>query len=163
MRRIEEILKMPIITVQEGTRLGTVSGAELDMTEGRVAYIRYRGEGRNPEGLIPWSAIRSIGGDTLTVTSASEVLQSLRPQERETLAEYVGDRPVVTEGGTRIGTVSSYAIDEETGRILSYHVEQGGLIARLTNRGYEFPHEAIRAFGKDAIVVAEEVIPEEAA
>lgn len=163
MRRIEEILKMPIITVQEGTRLGTVNGAELDMTEGRVAYLRYRGEGRTSEGLIPWSAVRSVGGDTVTVTSAAEVLQSLRPQEQETLSEYVGDRPVVTESGVQIGTVSSYAFDEETGRILSYSVERRGLIGRLTNRGYEFPHSAILAFGKDAIVVADEVIPEEAA
>lgn len=163
MRRMEEVLNMPLVTVQEGTRLGRITGAELDTAGGWVRYLRFRGEGRGPGGMLPWIAVQNVGTDAVTVTSTSEVIPSLRQEDQDRLASHIGDRPVVTESGTELGRVVDYTFDVETGKVETYLVEAGGFLGRLSGRTYEFPHAAVRAFGKDAIVVADEVVPAERA
>jgi hypothetical protein len=48
-------------------------------------------------------------------------------------------------------------VDETSGRIGRYHVATGGFIGRLMRHELSFTQDAIRAFGRDAIVVADAV------
>jgi sporulation protein YlmC with PRC-barrel domain len=163
VKRIEELLGMPIVTLEEGTRLGRLKGVEVDTIDGRIRYLRLDGEGHRAEAVIPWDAVRAIGGDAITVESKDSVKETVLAADRDRLSSYVGDRPVVTESGNRLGTVTSYEVDERNGVIGAYHVAAGGIFGRLTGNEIVFPHAAVRTFGKDAIIVADEVSRRKAA
>lgn len=157
MKSIGDLLGMPIVALDQGTRMGKVNGAEVDAREGRLRYLHFDGEGGRADGVIPWEAVRAVGTDAITIESTSAARESLAHADRDCLTPHVGDRPVVTESGTRLGTVHTYDVDEVTGQVLVYHIHTGGLIGRLTRRELRFTHDQIRTFGKDAIIVADEV------
>jgi sporulation protein YlmC with PRC-barrel domain len=155
--RIGELKGMPMVSLAEGTRLGKLKGVEVDVREGFVRYLRLDGEGGRADGMIPWNMIHSFGKDAVTVDSAAVIRTGLAPTERDCVIPYVGDRPVVTESGTRLGTIEDYEIEIPSGRVLVYHLGSKGLINRLTGHHLSFPHAVIRTFGRDAIIVADEV------
>jgi sporulation protein YlmC with PRC-barrel domain len=163
VKRIEDLLGMPVLAVEEGARLGRLAGVEVDVIDGRIRYLRVDGEGRRAESFVPWDAVRSVGQDAITVDSRHSLKENLLSADRDRLSAYLGDRPVVTENGTRLGNVTSYEVDVESGAIARYHVAHGGIFGRLTGSEIVFPHQAIRSFGKDAIIVADEVAPRKAA
>ena len=156
MKSIHDLLGMPIVTVQEGIRLGTVRGVELDATASRIAYLHFDGADTRADGVVPWERVRTVGEDAITIQSLVEVLEAIPAAERDRVTPDVGDRPVMTESGTRLGRVTSYDVDEKTGLIERYHVATGGFFGRLTRSEISFPPSAVRAFGPDAMVVADE-------
>lgn len=151
MRPIEKLLDLPVVTVQEGRRLGTLAGVEIDPAEARVAYLRLHPEGHRGPTVIPWRAVQSIGPDVILIESEALLLQEVPANLRNQLTPHVGDRPVLTENGDHLGKVTSYDVDETTGVIARYRI--GGFLAQLRGNTAEFPPSAIRTFGRDAIIV----------
>jgi sporulation protein YlmC with PRC-barrel domain len=147
---------MPIVTVDEGQRLGRVNGVEYDPERGRIVYLKFEGDGRK-DGLVPWQSVRAVGHDAVTVQGLGSVQSGVAPAERDSLTPHLGDRPVVTESGERLGQITGYDFEELTGEVRRFHIATGGLLGRLTGRELAFPPEAIRTFGKDAIIVADTV------
>ena len=159
MKTIHDLLGMPVVTVGEGIRLGTLQAVEFDAAEGRIRYLHFKGAATRADGVLPWGAIRAVGADAITVESLAMVLEEVPAAEREEISPDVRHRPVLTESGTRLGKVTGYDVDEVTGRIERYHVATGGLFGRLTHSEIAFGREMVRAFGPDAIIVADEVCP----
>lgn len=147
---------MSIVTVAEGRRIGRVNGVELDTGEHRVRFLCYDGE-HLVDGVVPWERVRSIRGDAVTVDSISAIAEHVPAELGDRLTLRVGDRPVVTEDGNHLGTITGYDIDDISGRVLCYRIGARGLIARLTHRELSFPPESVRAFGRDAIIVVNTV------
>jgi uncharacterized protein YrrD len=162
MRNIKDLMGMDVMTVREGNRLGRLSGVEIDPVEGRLRYLRFDADGRREGGLLPWEAVHSIGHDAVTVDSAASVLETLPGEVRDHVTSQVGDRPVVTESGQRLGQISGYELDEVTGRITRYMVTPDAFFQRLAGRTLDLDPNVVRTFGRDAIIVADEVIPADA-
>lgn len=161
MRSIESLLGMPILSADEGSRLGSLGGVEISPEEQRIIYLCVDPSGKFRRGVIAWSDLTQVGTDALLVRSASVLRPEVAPIDRERLVSRLGDRPVLTEGGRRVGHISDYDVDEATGRIVRYHIPVGGLLAHLRHQTISFGPEAIRTFGKDAILVAEDAFPDE--
>ena len=157
MKSLHDLMGMPIVTVQEGLRLGTLKGVEFNAADGQIRYLHFDGADTRGDGVLAWASVRSVGKDAITVESLSAVLDAVPNAEREEVTPDVRNRPVMTESGTRLGKVTSYDIDETGGRIGRYHVATGGFVGRLTHQELTFTQDAIRAFGRDAIIVADEV------
>lgn len=157
MKTIQELLGAPLVTIQEGIRLGTLKGVDFDAVDGRIRYLHFDGAETRADGVVPWTAVRAVGADAITIEALADVLEAVPVAEREEVTPDVRDRPVITESGTRLGTVTGYDVDEATGRIERYHVATGGLLGRLTHKEITFSREGVRAFGRDAIVVADAV------
>lgn len=157
MKTIHDLLGMPLVTVQEGIRLGTLRGLEFSAADGRIRYLHFDGTDTRSDGVLPWASVRSVGPDAITIQSLADVLDAVPRAEREEVTSDVRDRPVMTEGGTRLGKVTGYDVNEVTGRIERYHVATGGLLGRLTHSELSFSQDVVRAFGQDAIIVADEV------
>ena len=157
MKSLHDLLGMPIVTVQEGLRLGTLKGVEFNAADGRIRYLHFDGADTRADGVLAWASVRSVGKDAITIESLAAVLDAVPHAEREEVTPDVRNRPVMTEGGTRLGKVTSYDIDETSGRIGRYHVATGGFVGRLTHQELTFTQDAIRAFGRDAIIVADGV------
>jgi uncharacterized protein YrrD len=161
--RIHEFIGMPVVALDDGVRLGTVRGVELDMSAGGIRYVRIRGEGRRGESVVPWSALHSVGRDAVTIESSSALLETIPGADRDSVIPHLGDRPVVTESGDRIGRLDDYEFDPQTGAILTYHLAPQGLLGRITGHRLQFPHASVRTVGADAIIVSDDVLPAEAA
>jgi len=159
MRTIEQLIGMPVLSIEEGEQLGKVEGVELDPTAGQIVYLRFKGEGRRPDGVISWNAVRSVGEDAVTVTSITDARDQVPADKRAALASRIGDREVHTASGSRLGRVVSYVLDEHNGRVVKYRVNCGGLLDHLLHKEVEFPHTAIRTFGHDVIIVDDSVLP----
>src|SRR5687768_14391269 len=99
VKRIEDLLGMPVMTLQEGVRLGKLKGVEVDTEDGRIRYVHFDAERHRPDGVIAWEAIRSVGANAITVESITSASETLPAAERDRLSPYLGDRPVVTESG----------------------------------------------------------------
>jgi len=108
--------------------------------------------------VVPWARLHSVGADAVTVDSHDALLKGVPPAERDGLTPHVGDRPVLTESGTRIGQITSYELDEKTGHLQRFHINTGGILGRLTHSEVVFGRGEIRSFGKDAILVADSVL-----
>jgi sporulation protein YlmC with PRC-barrel domain len=154
MKRIGDLLGKSIVSVAEGTRLGKLEGAMLDPQEGRIRYLRFDAEGHRANGVIPWEAVRSVGADAITVDSIQSARESIAACDRDRVLSSLGDLPVVTEGGERLGHIVDYDLDPATGQVLKYHVATGGFFGRITGREILVPAGAVRTIGKDAIIVA---------
>jgi uncharacterized protein YrrD len=148
---------MPVVSGESGSRLGTLEGVEIDPAAARIVYLRLDRPGRHAPSVLPWTAIQSVGSDVILVDGESSLQQEVSPVQRPLLTPHVGDRPVVTECGDRLGTISSYDVEETTGAIRSYRI--GGLLKGLFHSSVTFPPEAIRTFGRDAIIVDDAVAP----
>ena len=157
MKSFHDLLGMPLVTVQEGTRLGTLKGLEFNAADGQVRYLSFDGAETRADGVLPWESVRSVGADAITVESLAAVLAAIPSADREEVTLDVRDRPVLTESGTRLGKITGYDLDEATGRIERYHVATGGLFGRLTGSEVSFAQGSVRAMGQDAIIVADEV------
>lgn len=156
VKNIHHMLGMALITVREGIRLGTLEGVAIDTTDGRVRYLYFKGADARADGVVPWEAVRAVGDDAITVDALDTALATIPASDQEHLTCFVGDRPVVTEAGTRLGHVTTYDLDEVTGRIERYHVATGGFFGQLMNRELCFSRAAVRALGQDAIIVDQE-------
>ena len=159
MKSIHDLLGMELVTVGEGTKLGKLKGVEIDAQGGEIRYLQFDGEGDRADGFVPWSAVQSVGKHAITVHSSTDVVQTIPACDRDGVISHVGDRPVMTESGQRLGAIVSYDLDETTGRLECYHIGTGGFLGRLMGTEIRFSPAAIRAFGKDAIVVADSIVP----
>lgn len=157
MKTIRELMGMPLVTVQEGLRLGTLKGVEFSAADGQIRYLHFDGADTRADGVLPWASVRSVGSDAITIESLAGVLEAVPSADREEVTPDVRDRSVMTASGTRLGKVTGYDVDEATGRIERYHVATGGLLGRLTHRELSFSRAEIYSFGRDAIIVADEV------
>ena len=159
MKRTDELLGMPVLTVQEGARLGKLKGVEIAYRDGQILYVQFDGADGRPDGMVHWSKVRAIGADAITIESLAVIQECVDAGDRDRVTPRVGERAVVTESGTRLGHITNYDLDEATGQILRYHIATGGLLGRVLHTEVSFEQSAIRAFGEDAIVVSDEVLP----
>lgn len=159
MKTLQQLMGMPVVTVLEGLRLGTLKGVEFNAADGQIRYLLFDGADTRADGVVPWSAVRSVGADAITVESLAGVLDAVPAADREAITPELHDRTVMTESGTSLGKVTGYELDEATGRIERYHVATGGLLGRLTGSKVSFSRSEISAFGPDAIVVVDSVDP----
>ena len=76
--RIAQLQYKEIIDMASGARYGFASDVELDLERGAVEAVVIQGRprlwgllGREPDLVVPWSAVRRVGEDIILVDTAS--------------------------------------------------------------------------------------------
>ena len=93
--RVAELRRKEVISVKDGTRVGTVCDAEMDVESARLTAIVVYGRprlfgllGREEDVVIRWPDIQVIGEDTILVNYQERVRVRRR---RGLLASFFGD------------------------------------------------------------------------
>ncbi len=118
MKRLDEILGLPVILKQSGLKVGTVSGACLAQSGKAIAGLmieknHWRGKG----GFLPMNGTGLIGDVSVIAEGMNSHPKALTPLT-------LGQR-VVSIDGQRLGLLTNAMIDVETGEITAVEVSRG--------------------------------------
>ena len=76
--RLTELRYREVINISDGTRLGFVSDAILDLTSGPARFFGLFG--RESDYILPWESIARIGGDIVLIEGAAEIRRDRQPR-----------------------------------------------------------------------------------
>ncbi|MDI3339380.1 MAG: PRC-barrel domain-containing protein [Sphaerobacter sp.] len=158
----KQLKGLPVVTIDGGERLGTVNDVLVSTDERAVHALTVHSGGRfgGSTNVVEMAAVRSIGSDAVMVQDHT-ALQT--PEAAHRYRQYVplGDLSnlrVVNESGSRVGSVSSVRINEETGAITALEVVRVGMTGPFRSN-LVVPIDAVRSIGLDAVVVADAASP----
>lgn len=153
---------LPVISIADGERLGTVERTYVDPAGKRVLGVGYHvGGGLFTPEISPRldaDRIHSLGPDALMVVNKDAISGEKIDQafsNLTTLDDLVG-RAVLTRGGAALGKVDSVAFDERTYRLTEFDVSRGMMAGTRS-----IPAKQVKTIGLDYLIVADDVWPDE--
>lgn len=157
MRKSGELLGLPVISLEEGAKVGHIKG--LILNPGAKALVALVVEGRGvfkEQKFIPFAKVHSVGANAVTVSRGQNAQKAANLPEMVQLwkdrTPLIGAR-VVTESGDILGTVVDYGIDPATGAVAGLEIAPSSLGATLKGRSWLLAG-SLRTLGKEIIVVA---------
>jgi len=153
MKKTRELKGMPVLTLQEGERLGQVRDLILDPAARQVVALILDRRVGGEDQVVATANVRNVGAAAITVEDRGSLVSLGRIPRFQELAQ--GRKPlqgkmVITEGGTRLGHVDDMEVDVQTFRLVSL------VLKGFAGRGQSIAADRVRTIGADAIVVREE-------
>lgn len=151
MKKTQQILGLPVIEISTGNQVGNVSAVVINPDQGVVEYLlldreKWYGEMRS----LPYRSVLGVGEFAVTIQEGGDVFPVSDNPGLATILEksvHVVKAGVMTRSGQYIGTVTEYAVDEQSGRILGCEVnsEDGGV--------FVVPGEKVITYGSKFLVI----------
>lgn len=154
MKKTEQVIGLPVIDISSGSQLGMVTGVVVSPEQGGIECLLLSSLNWYEEmRALPFGDVLGIGEFAVTILNGDGVYRISSSPELITLLErgiQVIKAGVMTKSGKYIGTVTEYAIDELSGKIIGCHV--------TTEDGKEIvvPGEKAITFGAKYIVIEDE-------
>ncbi|ABZ82732.1 prc-barrel, putative [Heliomicrobium modesticaldum Ice1] len=157
MTKSQNIVGLAIISISDGRELGLVRDLIINPDQGAVEYLMVENEtwylGAQ---VIPFERLQGVGEYAVTIES-EEALQRLidLPDVLGLIQRQVKVKgtKVLTKGGRLIGLVSEYFVDVASGKIAGCLL----LPSRETLGARIIPAESVVTFGRDVLIVAEDL------
>jgi len=157
MKTLRDLKGMPVLSLQEGERLGQVRDLIVDPVAGQVVALVLDQRTSEREHLVVATAnIHSIGDAAITVEDRSRVVPLSRIPRFKELAQAgkpIRGKMALTESGSKLGHIGDLEIDPQTFRIVSF------LLKGFLRRGQALSAERVRTVGTDVVVVRDEPAP----
>lgn len=159
MKPSKKYLSLPIISLQEGQKIGYVKSLILDAAKKSLAAIVVDPKGLfKDQRIIPYSKVVSVGDDAITIDKVSHVektsnLPELLDMFKQKLS-IIGTK-IVTETGKTLGTADEYYVDPQTGEITQIEISGGKLEGILSGKAW-ISANCIITIGHDVIVAQKE-------
>jgi sporulation protein YlmC with PRC-barrel domain len=153
MKKTREFKGMPVMTLQEGERLGQVRDLILDPAARQVVALVLDRRAAKEDQVIATANVRNVGAAAITVEDRSSLVPLSRIPRFQELARSrkpIQGKMVISETGARLGQVDDLEVDVQTFRIVSLTLK-GTL-----GHGRVISAELVRTIGSDAIVVRDE-------
>lgn len=156
MKSSQQILGLPVLSIEEGREIGEVRYIILNPSRGAVDFLLISDDQWYLEHkLLAFKDVKAIGEYALTVAAASSLAPvSSSPGALELLKKdftLPGIR-VLTQGGRLVGSISEYYIDPSSGKITACRL--------LPLNGQEpghIPRSSILTYGSDYLVAVDNV------
>lgn len=159
MRRSRRFISMPVISLEEGLKVGSVKGLVVDPPNKKVAALVIEQKGWFKEmKYIPYNKIRSVGDDAITIDRSSGAEKGASLPEIIRLVKEkieVNGNKLVAENGTVLGFVDEFFIDEESGKIAGLEFAGKYIDSVIRGRAY-LDISFVRTLGKEVVVVTAE-------
>lgn len=155
MKSSQQILGLPVLSIEEGRYIGAVKHLVINPQPGRVDYILVEDKAWY-KGLkaVAFKDIQGIGETALTVAGASSLTSVAECAGAVNLMEKNISLPglkVLSNKGRLVGTVNEYFIDDSGGEIISCEFEPSN--SELPSD--TVPRKSILTFGCDFLIVEE--------
>lgn len=161
MRKSKQFTSLPVISLEEGKRIGTIKGLVINPAEKRVAALIVEQKGLfNDQKFIPYSKIRSVGEDAVTIHHGSFVQKGDNLPEIISLVKdkcKINGARIVTESGTLLGTVDDYYVDLTSGELVGMEFS-GGYVSGIFSGTAFLDIEHVLTIGKEMIVCSDEAV-----
>ncbi len=154
MATYSKVKGLSVITMAEGTKVGSVDELLVDPEAKAVRWMRMHTGGLFGErSWVPMDAVHGLTEDVVTVTGVDALQKPSETALVEGGRPVVGT-PVVTEAGQHLGQVRDYEFAPDTFALMSLAVPQGKLFSERT---LTIPANQVVTIGKDVVVVANAV------
>lgn len=158
MRKSRELIGMPVVSLEEGVKVGRITGLVVDPALKSVtALVVEKGGLSREQKFIPFPQIYSIGANAVTLNrSQSAVKGTSLPEILRLFKEkipVVGAK-VIAENGTILGNVIEYQFDTATGQIINIEIaptKRAAFFQGVKKLDSTF----IRTIGREIIVVSD--------
>ncbi|NLG36362.1 MAG: hypothetical protein GX549_00005 [Clostridiales bacterium] len=125
MRKARELIDMPILFLQEGLDTAGIRTLAVDPETLQTRYLAISdGSWYGPMALVPFEKVMAIGPDLVTVRTVEDTDRSTDIPTLQQLTPVWGIRAVDDMGAIR-GRVQDFIIDERTGRVDAFLLEDG--------------------------------------
>lgn len=149
---VDKLKGIAIVSVSEGSKLGTVSGTLFDPTSLRLTALEAKGG--NGRFIVPLGQVKAFGADAVTVeSSAGTQMAGESGASAEISIDTLRKHKVVDDAGSLLGTLHNLDIDPTSGEVSSIVVHKGGLLG-LGGESTTIPAAAIKSIGSELITVA---------
>lgn len=157
MKKSQEMLGLSIISIADGKEIGKVKDLVINSSQGAIEclvvdneawYLGFK--------MIPFAMVEGVGEYAVTIENESSITDSNDlPNVNELLKQNIkiAGTKVLTKKGKLIGTVTEYFIDEENGKIAGCEFAP----VNAPDKVKVIPAKAVVTFGKDVLVVAENI------
>ena len=160
MRKITELLGLPVINLATGEQIGEVQDIVIDVLNRRMLGVLLRHAGWFSSGKgIPFAHVHGITADSLTVENAAAIVrdEAFAAQGQTLRQEDIIGKHIVTAAGKTVGTLSDIYVDINTGRLTGCEISDSVIKDLLEGRrAISLPD--LQKIGKETVIVSE--VPE---
>ncbi len=159
MSRYSQVKGMPVITVEEGKKIGSIDDLLVDPERMQVLWLRLSsGSLLGDRTWVPADVVRSVGADAVIVDSNDAVRSSVDTHEAKDLrreGRRIVGTTVMTESGHKIGEANDYEFAPDTMAVTKVYLppESGFNLLRKSEGGKSVTTDRIVTVGADVIVV----------
>lgn len=158
MKKVQEIIGLPIISISDGIEVGRVKNVIINAAKGAIDYIVVdSGVQSLSAKIIPSENILGIGGYALTIENEDAINDlSKLPAAIDLLQKniQITGNKVLTKKGRLIGEVGDIYVDGDA----NCAIQGLEFIADINHKNISIiPRSSIITFGKNLVVVIEEV------
>ena len=148
---------MSVVSIADGTKLGSIDDVVFDTGQLRVAALQVSADRQHA--LIPFDRVRSIGSDAVMVPSADvpQWAGPPNPAAGQCRLDELGKMKVVNEGGTLLGTVSGVEIEPQDGQVTELQVHKGGVLG-IGGTSHTIAAKDVISSSGDVITVRESAV-----
>ncbi len=151
MKKSIEIIGLPVISIVEGTELGTVKNLLINPADGSVTILIDDAKWYWGAKFLPLAAVTGLGEYAITIENSDAILTLTDAPEVEKLIvadlKVIGTK-VLTKNGRIQGKVTEIFIDN-SGKIVACEIED--LNGETTN----IDAQHILTFGKDVLIISD--------
>ena len=155
MRKIQEVLGLPILNISSGKSVGVVKDLLFNQHGEVKGVVVDQGGLFSKPHFVAFEDIGAIGDDALTI-GAEEYLQSIAPYKGyygfSSGKQAYKELPIITTNGHELGRIEDVYFLEELGKIVGYEISDG-FISDITEgrRTIQRPSKVI--IGEDALII----------
>lgn len=155
MKNSTELIGLPVISITDGTEIGTVKSIVVNPEKRSVDFIAIEHEDwQTSVRAIPFKKIIGLGGYAITVENSGAVIDLNEiPIANQLLNRKisVADTKAITKKGQLAGEIKEYYFSEESGSIETLNID-------ATDQSGFIDAEFVITYGKDIIVLEEEAL-----
>ncbi len=152
MKKSVEIIGLPVISIVEGTELGTVKSLLINPADGSVTILIDDSKWYWGAKFLPLAAATGLGEYAITIENSDAILTLTDAPEVEKLIvadlKIIGTK-VLTKNGRIQGKVTEFFVDN-SGKIISCEIED------LNGETTSIEAKQILTFGKDVLFVSDD-------
>lgn len=148
----DKLKGVAVVALDDGARLGRVSGSLFDRATLQLRAIQVKGDGQGF--IVPFEQVRTIGVDAVMVGSSHDSQAASSAGEYAQLIDYgaIKKLKVVDSAGTYAGTIHGLEVDPASGKTLRLVVHKGGVLG-LGGETTTVEGSAITGIGPELITV----------